>query len=51
MKVYEPNKVEAEINRALVLIESLKSSSKSELVQKELLKIRKILVQAKDFLE
>ena len=51
MKVYEPNKAESQIRKALVLLEALKSTVTDERVGKEFLKIRRILLEAKDSIE
>ena len=51
MKVYEPNKAESEIRRALVLLEALKSTVNDERIGNELLKIRRILLEAKEHIE
>lgn len=48
MKVYEPNKAESEIRKALVLLEALKSTVNDKRVGNELLKIRRILLEAKN---
>tara|TARA_B100000287_G_scaffold252483_1_gene237231 strand:- start:448 stop:603 length:156 start_codon:yes stop_codon:yes gene_type:complete len=51
LKVYEPNKAESEIRRALVLLEALKSTVNDERIGNELLKIRRILLEAKEHIE
>lgn len=51
MKVYEPNKAESEIGKALVLLEALKSTVNNERIGNELLKIRRILLEAKEQIE
>tara|TARA_Y100000004_G_C8893676_1_gene403173 strand:+ start:899 stop:1054 length:156 start_codon:yes stop_codon:yes gene_type:complete len=51
LKVYEPNKAESEIRKALVLLEALKSTVDDERVGNELLKIRRILLEAKEHIE
>ncbi len=49
--MYEPNKAESEIRRALVLLEALKSTVDDERIGNELLKIRRILLEAKEHIE
>lgn len=51
MKVYEPNKAESDIRKALVLLEALKSTVNDERIGNELLKIRRILLEAKEHIE
>lgn len=51
MKVYEPNKAESQIRKALVLLEALKSTVTDERIGKELLKIRRVLLEAKESIE
>tara|TARA_Y100001973_G_C5194896_1_gene333542 strand:- start:1646 stop:1801 length:156 start_codon:yes stop_codon:yes gene_type:complete len=51
MKVYEPNKAESEIRKAMILLEALKSTIDDERIGNELLKIRRTLLDAIDSME
>ena len=51
MKVYEPNKTESDIRKAMILLEALKSTVNDDRIENELLKIRRILLEAIDNIE